>query len=82
MSNLTVKSIGSLASPGSTVRLQLGSCECPFTYMRPWKFVSRTLTVTSTPSARQLTTMSGRGKSVLICGGGGMGTVGRQEWQN
>ena len=47
--------------------------------MSPWKFVSRMLTVTSTPSARQLTTMSGRGKSVLISGGGGMGTVGKKS---
>ena len=75
VSNLTLKSTGSLASPGSTDLRQFGSCEWPLTYMRPWKLASRMLTVTSTPSAKQLTTMSGRGKSVLTIGGGGMGTV-------
>lgn len=69
VSNLTVKSRGSAASPCSTLRRQLGSLLWPLTYMTPWKLGSTTLTKVWTPSARQLTTMSGRGKSV----GGGIG---------
>lgn len=69
VSNLTVKSRGSAASPCSTLLRHLGSFAWPLTYMTPWKLGSTTLTNVWTPSARQLTTMSGRGKSV----GGGIG---------
>ena len=69
VSNLTAKSKGSAASPFSTVLLQFGSLLWPLTYITPWKFGSATSTVTDTPSAKQLTTMSGRGKG----SGGGIG---------
>ena len=77
VSNLTAKSKGSAASPSCTVLLQLVSWAWPFTYITPWKLGSDTLTVTETPSAKQLTIISGRGKSL---GGGlglGMGTIKR-----
>ena len=69
VSNLTAKSKGSAASPSCTVLLQLVSWAWPFTYITPWKLGSDTLTVTETPSAKQLTIISGRGKSL----GGGLG---------
>ena len=69
VSNLTAKSKGSAASPSCTVLLQLVSWAWPLTYITPWKLGSDTLTVTETPSAKQLTIISGRGKSL----GGGLG---------
>ena len=41
--------------------------------MTPWKFGSTTSTVTLTPSAKQLTIISGLGKSVGGLGGVGIG---------
>ena len=79
VSNLTAKSKGSAASPFSTFRLQFGSWAWPLTYMTPWKLGSATSTVTETPSAKQLTTMSGRGKSL----GGGIGFgIGTEKMEN
>ena len=69
--NWTEKSIGETASPGLTALRQFGSWLCPLTYITPWKFGSTMDTETVTPSAKQLTSMSGLGKSVL--GGGGIG---------
>lgn len=43
--------------------------------MTPWKLGSATLTLTETPSAKQLTIMSGLGKSLGGGGSVGMGTV-------
>ena len=80
VSNLTAKSKGSAASPSCTVLLQLVSWAWPLTYITPWKLGSDTLTVTETPSAKQLTIISGRGKSL---GGGlglGMGTRKKGTW--
>ena len=45
------------------------------TYITPWKLGSATLTLTETPSAKQLTIMSGLGKSLGGGGSVGMGTV-------
>ena len=74
MSNLTVKSISSAVSTGSTVLLQTGLCACPFTYMMPWKFLSSISNCTLTPSAKQLTSISGRGNGWIGGGVVGIGT--------
>ena len=74
MSNLTVKSISSAVSTGSTVLLHTGLCACPFTYMMPWKFLSSISNCTLTPSAKQLTSISGRGKGWIGGGVVGIGT--------
>ena len=78
MSNLTVKSISSAVSTGSTVLLQTGLCACPFTYMMPWKFLSSISNCTLTPSAKQLTSISGRGNGWIGGGVVGIGTKNNQ----
>ena len=78
MSNLTVKSISSAVSTGSTVLLQTGLCACPFTYMMPWKFLSSISNCTLTPSAKQLTSISGRGNGWIGGGVVGIGTKSNQ----
>ena len=78
MSNLTVKSISSAVSTGSTVLLHTGLCACPFTYMMPWKFLSSISNCTLTPSAKQLTSISGRGNGWIGGGVVGIGTKSNQ----
>ena len=78
VSNLTVKSISSAVSTGSTVLLQTGLCACPFTYMMPWKFLSSISNCTLTPSAKQLTSISGRGNGWIGGGVVGIGTKSNQ----
>ena len=79
MSNLTVKSISSAVSTGSTVLLHTGLCACPFTYMMPWKFLSSISNCTLTPSAKQLTSISGRGNGWI---GGGVVGIGTKKQSN